>query len=155
MECQFIKSDFYKLEDKFGKGSFDIALSIQTLSWLPSYNRAVEQLLAVSRKWVFITSLFSDFFVDVITNVHQYPDQDWDSKVEPFNYNIYSIDRFSHFCMKNGAKEVHHEDFVIDIDLTKPKEKVMGTYTIKDKKGSRMQFSGPLYMPWKFVAIKK
>ena len=30
----------------------------------------------------------------------------------------------------------------------------MGTYTIKTFDQNRLQFSGPLHMPWKFIAIK-
>jgi len=71
VNCHFIKGDFYKLEKIFGEKSFDLVFSIQTLSWLPRYEEALEQLLKISRGWVFVTSLFTDFHVDVISKVFQ------------------------------------------------------------------------------------
>ena len=51
-------------------------------------------------------------------------------------------------------KKVIAEDFVIDVDLPVPESKQMGTYTLKDINGTRLQFSGPLFMPWKMIAIR-
>jgi len=151
VNCHFIKGDFYKLEKNFGEKSFDLVFSIQTLSWLPRYEEALEQLLKISRGWVFVTSLFTDFHVDIISKVFQY--NSWKAK-NPYYYNIYCFERFRDFCLQHGAKEVMAEDFVIDIDLAPPAHKQMGTCTIKTSKQEILQFSGPLHMPWKFIAIK-
>lgn len=154
--CHFIKGDFYELEKNFGEKSFDLVFSIQTLSWLLRYEEALEQLLKISRRWVFVTSLFTDFHVDVISKIFEYTKNKngWKTKY-PYYYNIYSFERFRDFCLLHGAKEVIAEDFVIDIDLAPPTHtKHMGTYTIKTFKQDRLQFSGPLHMPWKVIAIK-
>lgn len=151
---QFIKGDFYELSKMFPPKSFDISLSIQTLTWLPRYEDAMEEIMAITKKWIFVTSLFSDFNVDVFSNVFLY-DDDWSIRKEsPYNYNIYSLNRFKDFCLKLGAKEVIAEDFIIDIDLPVPESKEMGTYTIKQSTGSMLQFSGPILMPWKMIAIR-
>ena len=72
VSCHFIKGDFYELEKIFGEKSFDLVFSIQTLSWLPRYEETLEQLLKISRGWIFVTSLFTDFHVDIISKVFQY-----------------------------------------------------------------------------------
>lgn len=153
--CQFIKGDFYELEKNFIEESFDLVFSIQTLSWLQQYEKAMEQLIKISRGWIFVTSLFSDFHVDVISEVFEYTknNNDWEASY-PYNYNVYSFERFHDFCLQHGAKEVIAKDFLIDIDLEPPMHKHMGTYTIRTLNQKRLQFSGPLHMPWKFIAIK-
>lgn len=153
-KIDFIQGDFYKIREHFPKKSFDISFSIQTLSWLPDYEDAIEEMMSVTKKWIFVTSLFSDFNVDVFSNVFEY-NNDWSTKKDsPYNYNIYSFGKFKDFCMDHGAKEVIAEDFVIDTDLPIPDSMQMGTYTIKDIDEQRLQFSGPLNMPWKMIAIK-
>jgi SAM-dependent methyltransferase len=151
---RFVKGDFFKLHKLFPGKYFDIAFSLQTLSWLPGYEDPMKEIMHITRKWIFVTSLFSDFNIDLFSNVFEY-NQDWSvRKDSPYNYNVYSFARFKKFCINNGAKTIIAKDFTIDIDLPVPKDRQMGTYTVKDIKGKRMQFSGPLFMPWKMVAIK-
>lgn len=148
------KGDCFKLSKIFGRESFDIVLSIQTLSYLPDYENALQQLINVSKKWIFISSLFTTYNVDIINNVYLFEEEKWERKM-PYNYNIYSTSRFEYFCKKYGAKRVIFSDFLIDIDIPKADTKSMSTYTIMQPDIRRLQFSGPLYMPWKFVAIEK
>lgn len=151
---KFIQGDFYNLTKMFPWKSFDLTFSIQNLSWLPKYEDALEEIFEVTKKWIFVTSLFSDFKVDVFSNVFQYND-DWSVEEDsPYNYNIYSFGRFKDYCIEHGAKEVIAEDFILDIDLPVPESMQMGTYTIKKMDGIRLQFSGPLSMPWKMIAIR-
>lgn len=153
-KIKLIQGDFYKLSELFSNKSFDLAFSIQTLSWLPDYEEAIEEIMFITKKWIFVTSLFSDFNVDIFSNVFEYND-DWSStKDSPYNYNVYSFDKFKDFCMERGATDVIEEDFVIDVDLPIPQSKQMGTYTMRDSNDLKLQFSGPMYMPWKMVAIK-
>lgn len=153
VKCDFIKGDFYRLSEIFGSKSFDIAFSIQTLSWLPGYEDALLEILHVARKWVFVTSLFTEYWTDVISRVYPYDGAPW-KKPPPYFYNIYSYDKFKDFCLAHGAAEFYCQDFVMDIDLPMPKNNTMGTFTRKLEGGERIQFSGPLYMPWKFIAIR-
>lgn len=149
-----ITGDFYELTEIFEPQLFDVAFSIQTLTWLPEYESAMEQIMAVTKKWIFVTSLFSEFNVDVKSNVYEY-DREWTLKEDsPYNYNIYSLGRFRDFCLKYGAKEIIAEDFIIDIHLPEPDDMLMGTYTVETKNSEKLQFSGPLAMPWKMLAIR-
>lgn len=151
---KLVKGDFLNLSATFPPKSFDIAFSIQTLSWLPRYETALTEILAVTRGWIFVTSLFSEFNVDVFSNVFEYDDRGNQREDSPYNYNVYSLNRFKNFCLSLGAREVIAEEFVMDIDLPVPEHRQMATYTVKDATQKRLQFSGPLFLPWKMVAIR-
>jgi len=153
VNCEFIKGDFYQLTKIFGEKSFDLAYSIQTLSWLPGYEDAFLEILRVTRKWAFVTSLFTDYRADIISRVHPYQGPPWDKPAAYF-YNVYCYDRFYDFCLAHGASELISQDFVMDIDLPEPEGKAMGTYTKRLEGEKRMQFSGPMHMPWRFIAIR-
>jgi len=148
---EFLLGDFYSLHEDFSPDQFDVCFSIQTLSWLPDYEDAIRELMQVTRGWIFVTSLFSDSFVDafirVVDRADQFPGLD-------ANYNVYSYPRFESFCKNLGARDVTSTDFEIDVDLNPPEDGGMGTYTIRTENRGRMQVSGPLLMPWKFVAIR-
>jgi len=114
----------------------------------------MKKIIAITKKWIFVTSLFSDFHVEINSKVFEH-NNDWRIKEDsPYNYNVYSFDKFKTFCLRHGAKELVSEDFIIDIDLAVPGKKLMGTYTVKQITGNRLQFSGPLFMPWKMIAIR-
>jgi len=151
---KFIKGDLYKLREIFPTKSFDITFSLQTITWLPGYEDAITEMMGVTKKWIFITSLFSVFNTDVFSNVFEYTDNCTVKEDSPYNYNVYSLGKFTNFCISHGAKEVIVEDFIIDIDLPVPGNKAMSTYTIKSSDGIRLQFSGAMFMPWKMIAIR-
>ena len=118
---EFVTGDFYRLSDLFPPRSFDLVFSIQTLSWLPSYEEALAQLLTVSKGVTFVTSLFSDFLVDAQIEIKQYEEKNKWRGDGPYFYNVYCFERFRDFCIKHGAKHVIAKDFEIDIDLSPPK----------------------------------
>ena len=149
----FEPGDIYALADQFGEKSFDVSVCKQTLSWLPSYDKPVEELMAVTRRAVFISSLFYDGRIDFETRVREYTT---DAGRDGYNafYNVYSFPIFREFCLERGAKDVVGFDFNIGIDLPRPANgDRMGTYTVQLQSGERLQISGALLMPWKIVRI--
>ena len=149
----FEAGDIYALADQFGQKSFDFSVCKQTLSWLPSYEKPVEELMSVTRRAVFISSLFYDGRIDFETRVREYTT---DSGRDGYNafYNVYSFPVFREFCLQRGAKDVVGFNFNIDIDLPRPANPDrMGTYTMQLQSGERLQISGALLMPWKIVRI--
>jgi len=149
----FEPGDIYALADQFGQKSFDLSVCKQTLSWLPSYTKPVEELMAVTRRAVFISSLFYDGRIDFETRVREYTT---DAGRDGYNafYNVYSFPIFKEFCLERGAKDVVGFDFNIGIDLPRPANPDrMGTYTVQLQSGERLQISGALLMPWKIVRI--
>jgi SAM-dependent methyltransferase len=151
LQIDYVIGDMYRLTDIFTTKKFDLTISIQTLSFLPEYERAVEQLLAVTRGWVFVSSMFSGFDIDAKREVIDHTRAD--GLRVPQYYNVYSLDRFQSFCEKLGCRDFVSRDFEIDIDIPQ-KTKGRGTYTQTLADGRRLQFSGPLHMPWKFIGIR-
>ena len=149
----FEPGDIYALSDQFGANSFDLSVCKQTLSWLPSYEKPVEELMAVTRRAVFISSLFYDGRIDFETRVREHTTEAGRDGYNAF-YNVYSFPIFREFCLERGAKNVVGFDFNIGIDLPRPANPDrMGTYTVQLVSGERLQISGALLMPWKIVRI--
>jgi ubiquinone/menaquinone biosynthesis C-methylase UbiE len=146
-----LAGDFYRLTELLPEKKYDLVLSTQTLHTLPSYEQAMEQLLAVTSKWLVITSLFTHFRVDAKIETTDYT---WPAEVSRAYYSVYSLPRLREFCESHGAKEVITTDFNIDLDLSPPANMGLGTYTRMLDCGERLQFTGPVYMPWKFVLIR-
>jgi hypothetical protein len=148
----FVSGDYYRLSEIFGGRKFDLVLSLQTLLTIPSYEPALDELLAVSGRWLFVTSLFTDFNVDAKIEVTDYT---WPEGTQgPYYYSVWSLPRFQSYCEKRGCREFISKDFEIDIDLAPPDDRGFGTYTRALADGRRLQFTGPIFEPWKFVAIR-
>lgn len=149
----FREGDVHALVTQFGDKAFDLAVCKQTLSWLPDYREAMQELIAVTRRAIFVSSLFYDGRIDFQTRVREYGT---DSGREGYNafYNVYSLPVFREFCLSRGVRDVIGFDFNISIDLPRPANAdKMGTYTVKLESGKRLQISGALLMPWKIVRV--
>ena len=137
--------DFYRLKNYFGGRQFDLTLAIQTFLTIESYDALLDQLLSVSRGWLFVSSMFTDFDVDVNIEVTDYT---WPEDCpNPGNYNVYSLSRFRSICEARGCKQFTSSDFVIDVDLPPPENRGLGTYTRRLDDGQRLQFTGPIFLP--------
>ena len=151
LHVDLIEGDMYRLTEIFPEKRFDVVLSAQTLMAIPEYEPVLDQLLKVTRNWLFVTSLFTDFDVDAKIAV---VDNTRSIEGEPFYYNVYSLARFRSYCIASGTRQFVSEDFVIDIDLPQPERGGLNTYTLSLAGGRRLQFSGPLHLPWKFIGIR-
>lgn len=144
---------------RVSRGEYDLVFLLQTLSWLPNYEEAIKQLLYVTRDrgTIIISSLFTDDLIDATTVVQQFSDDGLFTPLlgDGLNYNVYCYDRFVSVCRSLGARAVESEDFLIDADLPKPGTRQLGTFTRKLADGTRLQQTGPLFLPWKFIAITK
>ena len=150
------KGDIFGLNNYFQEKSFDLVLSLQTLSWMPSYEPLLGPLLSAAKSGgrVVISSLFTDSLVDAKIVLTQYKDSTFNGFEDSIYYNVYCLERFIANCKECGAKNVEVVDFDIDIDLPKPAHRHMGTYTEMLTNGRRIQLSGPLLMPWKVLWIE-
>lgn len=147
----FETADIYNFF-KTHKKTFDISISHKTLTWQPYYTDMIKGLIATTRKHIFISSLFYDEDVDFQINIREYKKE---GAKNGFNsqYNVYSFPRFKDFVMSLGAKNIVSENFEIGIDVPKPPEGQVGTYTVKTEDGKRLQISGAILMLWKFIRI--
>jgi SAM-dependent methyltransferase len=152
LEVDLKVGDFYKIDDYFGGKQFDLVLAIHTFGSLESYDALLDQLLSVTRGWLFVIAMFTDFNVDVNIEVTDYT---WPEDCpNPGNYNVYSLSRFRKACEAKGCKQFESRDFVIDVDLYPPENGGLGTYTRKLEDGQRLQFTGPIFLPWKAIGVR-
>jgi trans-aconitate methyltransferase len=140
------QGDLYELENYRGK--FDGILNLQTLSWLPDVEKPLCALCELTPKWIALTSLFYDGPLNTIIQVTE------SDSGKTHNYNVYSIPLVRNILASYGFTEFISTQFEIDVDLP-PTTNLMGTYTEKLADGRRLQFSGPLLMPWHFVYARK
>ena len=150
VEAELVTGDLFELARTFAGRRFDLVTSTQTLSWLPGWEEPFEQMLAVSRGWIVISSLFTDFEAEVKTDAFDLTTPD----LPPYHVNVYSLSRLRSYCELRGCSDFRSQDFDMDVDLPEPENHGLGTYTRTLANGRRLQFTGPVYLPWKFVAIR-
>jgi hypothetical protein len=107
----------------------------------------------VARLWLIVSSLFTDFDIDTKIEVIDFTRED--GVREPEFFNVYSLRQSKEFCAARGFTRLISTDFEIDVDLAPPTSGGRGTYTRTLQDGRRLQFSGPVALPWKFVAVSK
>jgi len=137
-----------------GKSAFDGVLSLQTLSWLESWEEPMKQIyLNLEPNWIGLSSLFYPGDISAEIRIFE------PVRERVTNYNVISIKGLNRHANDYGYEVKKFEKFEISIDLPKPEnEDVMGTYTLRTELSdgnSRLQLSGPIIMPWYFVLIEK
>jgi len=154
---QLIQANALDLSSTFDDESFKIVTSMQTLLCMSEPGVALDNLFTMCAPggWIFISSLFTDSLVDVRMQISLYPEGDFARPGVPALYNVYCLERFKEECFARGAATVEAAEFEIDVDLFPPADHLMGTFTVERKQGGRLQISGPVLMPWMFVAIRK
>lgn len=152
LEAELIQGDFGRLSDVVNGRRFDLVLCLQTLLAVRRFEPVLEQLLAVTRGWLVVSSLFSAFDVDVFTEAVDYTRAPGAQR--GWRFNTYSLRRFRDLCHARGAREIVDREFEIDIDLPPPESGGLNTFTQKREDGHRVQFTGPIHQPWRFVAVR-
>lgn len=148
----FQQADWYNLEED---NDFDGVLSLQTLSWLPEYQRPLAEIFAkLKPDWICLNSLFYEGEISCRVEVTEHT-----RSAQSF-YNVYSLPEVNRFCASYGYKLTKYEPFIIDIDIPKPSNgDIMGTYTRTiqgdGEDGQRIQISGPLLLSWYMVMIER
>ena len=158
--CDYVQADFFELHQHYEPGTFSITTLMQTLQFFgpDEYAEVLRALMKVTRDWVFVSSLFTEKRMDVITGIRDYTRFPEDSFTQDSQqlifYNTFCMDRFRRVAAQLGAKKVIFRDFEISIDLPGPVDGGRGTYTERLESGGRLQFSGAVFMPWKFAALR-
>ena len=150
--CRLDIGDIYNLDAGYAS-EFDGLVSFQTLSWLPEFKSPIQAMLKLAPQWIALTSLFYDGQVSCTIEVTEY-----DDGLEPRRagfYNVYSLPVVREYVQSNGYPDFVSTPFEIDVDLPKPKTRLMATYTERLEDGRRLQRSGPLLMPWYFIAARR
>lgn len=153
--CQLLTGDLHRAPTYFDSGEFDGIISLQTLSWLPGYDKAFDAISSLSPKWIALTSLFFDGPIEAKTIISELdPAQKGEIRRALF-YNTYSIPLVKQYLLNHGYKQFKSTRFEIPIDLPRPTDGKMQTYTERTTDGRRLQISGPLLMNWYFIYTAK
>ncbi|MEK7857819.1 MAG: class I SAM-dependent methyltransferase [Elusimicrobiota bacterium] len=147
------RHDLYKMRAKSPR--FDGLVSYQTLSWLPDHNAALRRMMGLGPSWIALTSLFYDGPVDCRIQTRDYTAGKTAGVCKDAYYNVYSQPQVQDLLRAGGYSRFMSAPFEIDIDLPRPADRGMGTYTERLRDGRRLQISGPVLMSWRFIAAVK
>ena len=125
---------------------FDGVISLQTFSWMPNIERPLLQICNVIHpRWLAFSSLFyeGDISAKIVVDEPKRPRRAY--------YNIYSIPRTEEFMQTQGYKIAGLKPFTLHAELPRPANPhIMKTWTHRG-----LQFSGPLWLPWYFLAFER
>lgn len=128
----------------------DGVISLQTFSWMPDIETPLDQICKkIAPKWMAFSSLFYEGDISCKIEV------DEPKRPRKSYYNIYSIPRTEAFLKERGYIQVGKEEFEIDKDLPVGNPDFMHTTTWITEGGYRVQQSGPLLLPWYFLAFER
>jgi SAM-dependent methyltransferase len=153
-EITYKIGDIYNLSNKLKNNYYGITM-LQTLSWIPEYQKAFKQMAKLNPEWIAFSCLMNDSLVECDIKTRDYSRTD--IKYGERDYYIYSNEKMKKVLYSLGYKQFNYIPFEIDIDIPKNlNNKGMGTYTVKTENQNRLQFSGGLFLNWHFgLAIKE
>lgn len=121
-------------------------IGVQFLHTLPSYSPTLFSIARnIKPDWMAFSTLLYDGEIECQTRV-------WEPKIKRASwYNVLSVPIMRNRMLKEGYKLTKYEPFYIPEALPEPEDKdMMKTYTADGR-----QFSGPLHMPWGFIAFER
>lgn len=71
------------------------------------------------------------------------------------HYNVYSIPLIADFMAAHGYGIFDFKPFEIDLELPRPQQACLGSYTRDTIDGDRLTFSAWQYLPWHFLYFSK
>jgi SAM-dependent methyltransferase len=146
--CSFEVGDIYKL---MPRKDLSGVTCIQTLTWLPDLEKAIDEIFAkLNPPWFAFSGQFYQGDISCKIEVNEA------SRQRISNYNVYSLPQTEEVLLRKGHKLTRFEPFDIDIDLPRPENpSVMRTYTQRLENGRRLQISGPLMLHWSFLVFER
>lgn len=146
----FRGGDCYNLDREL-VNQFEGVISLQTLSWLPEYNRPLSEICKLNPKWIAVSSLFYPGKINFTISMENYERPVGDKKFSQVYYNVYSVVLIKEMLKSLGYSNFIYEQFEIDIDINQPDKYDLGYYTINTDNGKRLAFNTCLYQPEGFI----
>ena len=150
----FYRDSIYDMQS-LADNTFDLVCCWQTLSWLDEPEKAMKELVRITKTGgkIFVSSLFNaDKDVDLYTKVFDHTRKSG-AQGMAFSYNTYSrftIGRWLQGIARNF--ELVPFDPVIDFEFS---GKGIGTFTIKTLENRRLQVSAGMLLNWAVLIIEK
>ncbi len=142
-------------------------ISEKTLLNFDKFENYFDFCSKLNPQWIAINSLFTDFNVNLRVHHDQFEFNKKNKKYEKnfikYSHNLNKVNIYSINFIKNYIKKKNYKIIKV-IDFFPPKKikrsKYVqggggGSYTIKTEFNKNTLFHGPLFLPWKFVLIKK
>lgn len=148
-----IGGDWFNISEQH-IGKYNGVISLQSLSWLPEWEKPLEEICKLQPQFIAMSSLFYEGNIDYCIKLKNFERPENNKKYSECYYNIYPLPKIQFFLDERGYK-MEYEPFEIDIDIPKPKSKDIGTYTIKTEDGKRLQISAAMLMPWYFIYAER
>lgn len=147
--------DWFCLSPKY-RNCFSGVISSQVLSWLPEYEKPLEEIYKkVNPDWIAISSLFWEGNIDYIIQLKNYNDRTEKQQYSTVNYNVYSVSKIFELLRDYGYDKLIYKPFEIDIDINARDMSNLQYYTIKTEEGRRLAFNTCLYQPEGFIFASK
>lgn len=144
----FYVDDLTNLSIKYHR--IDGVVSLQTFSWMPDIGTPLEQIcINIFPHWIAFSSLFyeGEISCQIVVSEPTRPRKSY--------YNVYSIPDVERMLATYGYRMTDCMPFNIDVDLPQPPNPdIMKTYTVSTA-ARRLQISGPLMLPWYFLAFER
>ncbi len=128
--------------------------SVHSLCTQKVFLEAASALAGLNPEYLAFNSLFYDGPMDVLIHIRSNEYLMEDSNPDA-DFNIHSLPNAIKDMNKLGYSLVADQVFEIDSKLEKPKGNKRGTYTMKTELSDFTQFSGPVYLPWRFLLFQK
>jgi len=152
--CTYIQDDIYSLSSQ-PDDYHDIVFCWQTLSWLEEPEKALQQLLRITKPGgtIFLSSLFNlDHHVDTYSKVFDLTRESGVSNI-PYNYNTYSEKTIRAWIGKS-VNGINFYKFETDVSFNYS-GKGIGTYTVDMADGKKLQISAGILLNWAILQINK
>ena len=139
---------------KFKNKNLQTVISVHSLCTQKNFEEAANKIIKLNPNKIVFNSLFYEGPLDVRIHIN-----DRNSNLEDDNpdadFNIHSLNAARAYLKSKGYTKIIFEKFDIGTNLPKPINGERGTYTINSDFGKYTQFSGPVHLPWYFVAAIK
>jgi len=96
-KISFETGDIYEIKEKYKK-KFDISISWKTISWLPYYDQMLKDLIHMTKKYIFLSSLFYEGDIDFEIKIREFKKESGKKKFNAY-YNVYSLPQLRNFYM--------------------------------------------------------
>jgi 23S rRNA U2552 (ribose-2'-O)-methylase RlmE/FtsJ len=129
-------------------------ISVHSLCTQNNFEEAAKNIIKLNPQKIVFNSLFYEGPLDVFIHIN---DRNSNLSVDnpDANFNIHSLQFAEKFLRDKGYSNFVFEKFDIGKKLERPNNGERGTYTIQSDFSEFTQFSGPVYLPWYFVAATR
>ena len=148
------QENIYQL-NAYNDNFFDFTFCWMTLSWLDEPEKALEQLIRITKPGgkIFLSSLFNlSHDVDLYTKIVDHSSDD-STKIIHANYSTFSTKTIRTWTT-GKVMSIDFHPFHPDIDF-QFEGRGIGTYTEKLANGKRLQFSAGLHLNWAILELTK